>query len=69
MDELKPCPFCGWDPHIAETEITYLERHIMLRVKCVGCGAEVTLRGSVGKGQSVLAAFLNLWNRRCDDAK
>lgn len=69
MDRIEPCPFCGWEPHIAEMEMTYIERRIMLRVKCVGCGAEFILCGSVGEGQSILEAFLNLWNRRCGNGK
>lgn len=55
MDELKPCPFCGWK-HIN----TFIEDFFCWRCECHRCGASV-------KGMNRKDAE-DAWNRRVEDA-
>ena len=57
-DDLKPCPFCGWDaPYVRTTGIE-------TEVYCENCTAIGPLVHSVGPDEDVDEVAIKLWNRR-----
>ena len=60
MDELKPCPFCGYDrPIIRKGEL--IKGFTM--ILCPNCGATVSFQQKERKHETTEA-----WNRRHTDA-
>lgn len=56
-DELKPCPFCGWDA--SPDEFEFSEGYAYL-IRCDECGAEPF------DYTPTLALAMRKWNRRAD---
>ena len=62
-DDLKPCPFCGWDAPYVRT--TGLETEVY----CESCTAVGPLVHSVGPDEDVDEVAIELWNRRALEAR
>ena len=61
-DDLKPCPFCGWDaPYVRATGIE-------TEVYCQNCTAVGPMVHSVGPDEDVDEVAIKMWNRRADAA-
>ena len=62
-DDLKPCPFCGWDAPYVRT--TGLETEVY----CQSCTAVGPLVHSVRPDEDVDEVAIELWNRRALEAR
>ena len=72
MAELKPCPFCGGDPRIAETSMYVIDARCVV---CNGCGmrtARVLINHADVTGGNKLTIeeaeqkAVELWERRVE---
>lgn len=79
MTELKPCPFCGYDPetHVYCSVWDGNRQVFVAEVKCPSCKIARHALATSGKEAGEYLSFADFdsafnkaeeaWNRRCDD--
>ena len=71
-DELKPCPFCGGEAELFESNISRSVEYSVY-IGCPTCGGQTTTTSAVPATQytvdSTRQTVISRWNRRVSDGE